>query len=117
MVPPAQNLPEIKFGVEAYSIALDQPDPDALPSDFVSESAIKIAQAAAELMPGLDLSEATSDLCYYTETEGSRLLVQSVPENNRITLVSSCSGHGFKYAPAMAEKILTHALRSLPMNH
>ena len=41
--------------------------------------------------------------CYYTVSEDERFIVR--PAGDRAWVVSACSGHGFKLAPAMAEAV------------
>jgi sarcosine oxidase/sarcosine oxidase subunit beta len=41
--------------------------------------------------------------CFYTVSEDERFIVR--PEGDRGWVISACSGHGFKLAPAMAEAV------------
>ena len=44
-----------------------------------------------------------SKICYYTATSDERFLVRA--EGRRGIVCSACSGHGFKLAPLVAERI------------
>jgi sarcosine oxidase len=41
----------------------------------------------------------------YTNTPDSHFLVDTHPAAPEVTLLSACSGHGFKFAPAIAENV------------
>lgn len=47
------------------------------------------------------LVEATS--CYYTKTPDGHFLIDRHPDGENAVIVSACSGHGFKFAPAIGE--------------
>jgi sarcosine oxidase len=53
--------------------------------------------------------------CLYTSTPGARFVIDTHPEHKNITIVSPCSGHGFKHSAsigeAVAEKVVTGASR------
>lgn len=44
-------------------------------------------------------------VCLYTNTSDGDFLVDAHPDDARVTLVSPCSGHGFKFAPAIGELV------------
>jgi sarcosine oxidase len=43
--------------------------------------------------------------CLYTVTPDSNFLIDYHPENERILVVSPCSGHGFKHSAAIGEMV------------
>lgn len=43
--------------------------------------------------------------CLYTNTRGSRFVIDRHPEHDAVLLVSACSGHGFKHSPAIGEVV------------
>jgi len=43
--------------------------------------------------------------CLYTNTPDERFIVDLHPKDARVVLVSPCSGHGFKFAPAIGEAV------------
>lgn len=106
-MPPSVDLPEIKVGIEQSAVAISATSRDAVPPDFVATMAKMVRRRTAELMPYIGLDDARADLCYYTVTPDSKHVIRRLGPTGQITLVSACSGHGFKYAPAIAEKILT----------
>lgn len=44
-----------------------------------------------------------SDLCYYTLTPDGGFIIDRPPENDRMLVISACSGHGFKHSLAVGE--------------
>lgn len=42
-------------------------------------------------------------ICMYTNTPDGNFVIDRLPENERVVIVSACSGHGFKFAPAIGE--------------
>lgn len=43
--------------------------------------------------------------CLYTSTQGSRFIIDRHPVHENVMVVSACSGHGFKHAPAVGEAV------------
>ena len=43
--------------------------------------------------------------CLYTNTRGSRFVIDRHPEHDAVVIVSPCSGHGFKHSPAIGEAV------------
>jgi selenocysteine lyase/cysteine desulfurase/glycine/D-amino acid oxidase-like deaminating enzyme len=52
---------------------------------------------------GVDLEVDEQTRCLYTVAQDRRFLVGAVPGRDHVTLVSACSGHGFKFGPALGE--------------
>jgi sarcosine oxidase len=72
------------------------------------------AREYAELwLPGADTSQHTSVTCLFTETADSHFVLE---RHGPIVICSPCSGHGFKFAPAIGERTARLALgdTSLP---
>jgi sarcosine oxidase len=46
-----------------------------------------------------------SRVCLYTNVEGARFIIDTHPEQERVTVVSACSGHGFKHSAAIGEVV------------
>jgi sarcosine oxidase len=43
--------------------------------------------------------------CLYTSTRGSRFIIDRHPDHANVTIVSACSGHGFKHSAAIGEAV------------
>ena len=59
----------------------------------------------APYFPGLDRKCLKAATCLYTSTPGSRFVIDTHPEYRNITIVSPCSGHGFKHSASIGEAV------------
>jgi sarcosine oxidase len=64
----------------------------------------------APYFPGLDRKCLRAATCLYTSTPGARFLIDSHPGHKNITIVSPCSGHGFKHSASIGEAIAERVL-------
>lgn len=48
-------------------------------------------------------SPSSSAVCFYTNTPDNHFILDRHPREPAVYLVSACSGHGFKFAPALGE--------------
>jgi sarcosine oxidase len=60
------------------------------------------ASWAAERFPAADPVPAAADTCLYADRPGGRFAIE---RHGRVVVASACSGHGFKFAPAVAERV------------
>jgi glycine/D-amino acid oxidase-like deaminating enzyme len=44
-------------------------------------------------------------VCFYTNTPDEHFLLDRHPRHQSVYIVSACSGHGFKFAPALGELV------------
>ena len=56
-------------------------------------------------LPGADGPLRETAVCMYTNTPDGHFVIGPDPRHPRVTLVSACSGHGFKFAPAIGEVV------------
>jgi sarcosine oxidase len=79
-------------------------DPDtperAVPAHAVEALARELAPRLAGLGPPVDAA-----VCLYTNTTDQHFLIDHLPGTPRVIAASACSGHGFKFAPALGEAI------------
>ena len=87
-----------KAGREADPDA-DDPGPDERIVDAVTEW-------VARRLPRIDATPLRAETCVYTNIENERFVCE---RRGRYVIGSACSGHGFKFAPAVGE-ILADAL-------
>jgi sarcosine oxidase len=78
----------------------DQPGPD---SDLVQ----RMREAAARFFPTADNEPAAVDTCLYTNTDDESFILE---RHGRIVVGSACSGHGFKFAPVVGERLADLAM-------
>jgi len=81
----------------------------------VSESEMQAVQTAANTLLATPLGAARrSRVCLYTNTPDKDFALGPLPGDERIIVASACSGHGFKFAPAIGEAVAALALGDLP---
>ena len=51
--------------------------------------------------PSADVVEASA--CLYTMTADRRFVVGTLPATPQVVVAAACSGHGFKFGPAVGE--------------
>jgi sarcosine oxidase len=73
----------------------DQPGPNDDLVDLISE-------AVARYFPTADPQPAEVQTCLYTNTDDERFILE---RHGRIVVGSACSGHGFKFAPVVGERL------------
>lgn len=64
--------------------------------------------------PGLNGAVRDSAVCLYSNTPDGDFIIDRSPLDPRVILASPCSGHGFKFAPAIAEVLAELALDRTP---
>jgi glycine/D-amino acid oxidase-like deaminating enzyme len=79
-------------------------DPDAPRPPANADELALLAEAVAQVLPGA--GPVTESLtCLYTMTADRRFLVGEVPGMPQVLVASACSGHGFKFGPAIGEAL------------
>lgn len=65
-------------------------------------------------LPALNGALVDTDTCLYTNTPSEHFLIDRSPLDPRVVLASPCSGHGFKFAPAIGEVLADLVLDQEP---
>jgi sarcosine oxidase len=94
----------LKAGVHFGGPATD-PDRDDGPSD---ELVARIADWVADRFPDADPEPVGAESCLYTSTADESFVLE---RRGRLVIGSPCSGHGFKFAPAIGRRLADLALR------
>jgi len=63
----------------------------------------EIQGLVTQFLPGLAAGYDRAQTCLYTNTPDRHFLVDRHPDHPSVHVVSACSGHGFKFAPVVAE--------------
>ncbi len=82
----------------------EQSTADAIRRDVSPAEPEQFLEFAAPFVPGLGAPSATA-VCFYTNTPDEHFILDRHPQHDRVYLVSACSGHGFKFAPAIGELV------------
>lgn len=93
----------LKAGIHHSGPATDPDEIGSPDSEVVEATAAWVAQR----FPGADPEPIGLDTCIYTNTADESFVVEP---HDRIVVASACSGHGFKFAPLLGERIATLAL-------
>lgn len=83
------------------------PDEEGRPD---SEVVDQVAEVVAERFPDADPSPVKVETCFYTNTDDDRFILE---RHDRIVVGSACSGHGFKFAPAIGKRLAVLAGEAL----
>ena len=81
-------------------------DPDEV-ADPDPELVARIAAWVGERLPRVDPTPAGAETCLYTTTPDERFVLE---RRGRLVVGSACSGHGFKFAPAVGARLAELAL-------
>lgn len=101
--PVQPGTPGVKVATEQYRV---ETDPDRVEREVgAAEIEAMYRDHVAGLLHGLTATCLRQAVCLYTVTPDSDFLVDDHPARERITVVSACSGHGFKHSPALGEAI------------
>ena len=61
-------------------------------------------------LPGADGAMLAAKTCLYTNTADGHFLIDRLPGHPEVIVASSCSGHGFKFAPVIGDILADLAL-------
>lgn len=81
----------------------DPSTPDAVDRVVHARDTEPVARIAETLLGPLAGPVADASVCLYTNTPDENFAIGPLPGHDRVTLVSACSGHGFKFASAVGE--------------
>ncbi len=81
-------------------------DPDRVDRVVSAEEIARFhARNVAPRVRGLSERCVRAEVCLYTNTADDDFLIDTHPETDRVTLISACSGHGFKHSAALGEAV------------
>jgi len=95
----------VKVGEHGTGVVVD-PD-DRPPAD--DERLRRLSSYVGRWLPGADPSPTRVDTCLYTTTPDERFVLRRF---GRVVVCSACSGHGFKFVPAVGERVAALATES-----
>jgi glycine/D-amino acid oxidase-like deaminating enzyme len=100
------TLPDLGGGVKAgihHQGALV--DADNVDLTVSMDDEVRLRALLESWMPGAAERVLHAEVCLYTNTPDHHFLVDFHPSHENVLLLSACSGHGFKFAPAVAEVV------------
>lgn len=93
----------LKAGAHHAGAEADPGEPGAPDEAIVA----RVAAWVGERLPRVDPTPVAAETCLYTTTADERFLLE---RRGRVVLGSACSGHGFKFAPAVGRRLAELAL-------
>jgi len=93
----------IKLGTEQFTSTTD---PDNVARDVTEQDAHAFhARHVAPFLRSVSPRLLQARTCLYTETADANFIIDRLPGNHRVHVVSACSGHGFKHSAAIGEAL------------
>jgi len=109
------GFPDLGDGVKVAIHHEGEPTtPDSVRRETDAEEAERLRAIMAPRTPALNGTLRSAVVCLYTNTPDGDFLIDRSPDDRRVILASPCSGHGFKFAPAIAEVLADLALDREP---
>jgi len=88
----------LKLGIHMSGRPLDPDDPPGPDPALVEQ----MQETAARYFPRAETKPVALDTCLYTRTDDERFILE---RHGRVVVGSACSGHGFKFAPVVGERL------------
>lgn len=80
-------------------------DPDRIDRTVGASDIEDLRIVLSQFMPGAGGEVLQSAVCMYTNTPDGHFLIDFYPHSDKVLIASPCSGHGFKFAPAIGEAL------------
>jgi glycine/D-amino acid oxidase-like deaminating enzyme len=90
-----------KIGIDAREVW----DPDVPVAAPTSDESERLAGLLRRFVPGIVTTGGDAVACLYTMTPDKRFVLGALPGTPEVLIVAACSGHGFKFAPAVGEAV------------
>jgi monomeric sarcosine oxidase len=104
------SLHDPRHGVKAGAHqAGARTDPDA-PGDPDPQLLERISAWVRDTYPDADPTPVDAETCMYTNTADEHFILE---RRGRVVIASPCSGHGFKFAPAIGKRLAQMAAQAL----
>jgi sarcosine oxidase len=89
-------------------------DAETLRRDVDATEAAGMQALVERFIPDLAGPPQASSVCMYTNTRDEHFVVDAHPAHPQVTIVSACSGHGFKFASALGESVAARVMGETP---
>lgn len=106
-------------GIDGVKIATEQvtlqSDPDAVERQVSDDDARTMHNTHIRgRLAGIDATSVATATCLYTSTASGGFIIGPHPDMPQLTVVSACSGHGFKHSAALGEALAQQLLGETP---
>jgi sarcosine oxidase len=89
-------------------------DPETVRRTVAPEEVARVRAILEVFMPAAEGPLVDSTVCLYTNTPDRHFLIDAHPAHPAVLIASPCSGHGFKFAPAIGELLAALASGETP---
>ena len=103
--------PGVKLLLDRLGPVVSPGDPDRT---IEADTLARLERYAAETVRGLTGRVLAATSCRYTLTPDEDFVIDTHPEHTQITIVSACSGHGFKFGIEIGRIVAALALGQAP---
>ena len=98
------GIPDVGHGVKVARTHGGTPvDPEKLGKNVTESDLAPVSGFIQRRLPALSSEPIASAPCIYTNTPDSNFVVDYHPQDERVLVVSACSGHGFKFSSVIGE--------------
>ena len=106
-------------GVDGVKVATEQMrlhcDPDAVEREVTPAEAHALLDSHVRgRLAGIEPVSVAAATCLYTSTADGQFIIDRHPEMPALTVVSACSGHGFKHSAGLGEALAQQLLGETP---
>jgi sarcosine oxidase len=100
------GFPDLGDGVKvAFHHQGGQVDPNTTSQEVAPQEIAEIRNVLSEYLPDANGALLSTAVCKYTNTPDEHFFLDYHPQFPQIVVASPCSGHGFKFSPAIGEII------------
>jgi sarcosine oxidase len=109
------GFPDLGRGVKVgIHHAGETVDPETVSREASTTDADRLRAHVAPAFPQLDVAPHETSVCLYTNTPDEAFILDRHPDHANVVIASCCSGHGYKFAPAVGEAATELALGATP---
>jgi sarcosine oxidase len=85
-------------------------DPETVNRHVMPDESDYVRTILKTFLPAADGPVIETSVCLYTNTPDEHFVIDAHPAHPAVTLISACSGHGFKFASAIGEIVAERVL-------
>jgi sarcosine oxidase len=98
------GVPDVGHGVKVARTHGGTPvGPERMERSVTEADLAPVKSFIERRLPSLKPNPITSAPCIYTNTPDSDFVIDFHPQDERVLLISACSGHGFKFSSVVGE--------------
>jgi sarcosine oxidase len=100
------GFPRDEHGLKVARHHHGQPTtPESVERGISDEDERAVRRFLGRALPATNGKRLHGAICMYTNTADGHFVIDRLPTDQNVIVVSACSGHGFKFAPAIGEAV------------